>query len=164
MNQLRHFTPLDLLLIISSSLTGASLLYLIMSSTHVPKIISALLMGLGVALLATSVWWNNKKHATVVVKEYIEIEVGGRHEILMSPSTPVEDPRLYMTSKDLPVVVEEVWWGSGGTLTEAAPLKNWSRGVTYPGTLDDDHKMKILLRNEGSSPAKVLARVATHKR
>lgn len=164
MNHLRHLTTIDLLLIITTSLTGAALLYLWTSSTQTPKKFSALLIILGVALISASLWWGKKKHATVVAKEFIEIEVGGRHEILIAPPNPIKNPRLYLTSNDIPVMVEEVWWGEGGTLNESSPLMRWRRGVTYPGTLSEGHSMKILLRNEGSATARILARVATHEK
>jgi hypothetical protein len=152
----------DTWLYVAASATGAALLCMILTSWATSTRLTGGIAGVGIALIALSHWRRKirREHVlkeTVVDVATVLVDAESRAEILFGPAAPVMNPKLVMSAHGRPVVVEDAWH-------EGAVL-HWRHGVVYPGVVDSKKTLKILLYNQGFTPAMVHAQlVATEER
>ena len=158
----------DFLLAFAAIITGMGFTFVILSSSSVSYRLLIGLLGLGTALTALSLWKlshdkQQKTRETMVCKETVLVDVGGSAEIIFGPSSPMEDPTLYITAHGRPVIVEEVQHNGVSTVAVPRAISYWHKGVSYPGTVGADHQMRILVRNQGFAVAAVRASLSSRK-
>jgi hypothetical protein len=145
-----------------------ALVFVLLSSSTVSIRLLIGLLGLGAALTSLSLWKITKKksreHEVMVCKETVLLDVDGSAEIYFGPSSPLEDPTLYITAHGRPVSVEDVWHDGVSTVVVPRSILHWSKGVGYPGTVSADHPMRILVRNQGYAVATVRASLSSRKK
>ena len=158
----------DFFLVFAAIVTGMALMFVLLSSSKVSNKLFTGLLGLGTALVSLSLWkFTNKakKHSKeiLVCKETVLVDVGGSAEIFFGPSSPMEDPLLYITAHGRPVSVEDIWHDGVSTVVVPRSVLHWNKGVRYQGTVDADHPMRILVRNQGYAAIAVRATLSSRR-
>jgi len=156
----------DFLLAFAAIVTGMALMFVLLSSSAVSIRMLIGLLGLGAALTSLSLWRvvrkrDQKQREVTFCKETVLVDVEGSAEILFAPSSPMEDPILYITAHGRPASVEDVWHDGVSTVVVPRSVLYWSKGVSYPGTVSAEHPMRILVRNQGYAAAAVRASLSS---
>jgi hypothetical protein len=153
----------DTWLYFSAITTGAVLVCVLLSSWATSTRVMVAVAGLGLALAGISQWRRSRHRGdvktSVVDVASVLIDAESRSEILFGPALSAESPRLVMSAHGRPVAVEDVWHAGVSVLAEPRAVVHWRRGVEYPGTVDSRHPLKILLHNQGFTPAMVHAQL-----
>jgi uncharacterized membrane protein YqaE (UPF0057 family) len=124
-------------------------------------------MSIGLALVGLSQWRKKvqceRPHEVVIDTVSILIDAESRGEILFSPVVAADSPKLYMSAHGRPVIVEDTWHAGVSVLSQTVgssrAVVHWRRGVVYPGVIDSRRILKILLHNQGFTPAMVHAKL-----
>ena len=158
----------DFLLAFAAIVTGMALMFVLLSSSTVSIRMLIGLLGLGAALTSLSLWKvvgkrEKKQREVAFCKETVLVDVDGSAEILFAPSSPMEDPTLYITAHGRPVSVEDVWHDGVSTVVVPRSVLHWNKGVEYPGTVSAEHPMRILVRNQGYAATAVRASLSSRK-
>jgi hypothetical protein len=160
----------DFLLAFAAIITGMAFIFVILSSSTVSYRLLIGLLGLGTALTALSLWKHThpkkakREREIMVCKETVLVDINGSAEIVFGPSSPMEDPTVYLTAHGRPVIVEEVQHGGVSLLAVPRDIAFWNKGVCCPGTVDADHPLRILVRNQGFAIAAVRASLSSRKK
>jgi hypothetical protein len=158
--------PKDFLLAFAAIVTGMALLFVLLSSSAVSSRLLVGLLGIGLALTCLSLWkvaGKKHEHEVMVCKESVLVDVDGSGELLFGPSSPMEDPVLYITAHGRPVSVEDVWHNGVSTVAVPRSVLYWNKGISYPGTVGADCQLRILVRNQGYAAAVVRASLSSRK-
>jgi len=156
----------DFLLAFSAISTGMALVFVLLSSSAVSTRLLIGLLGAGIALTSWSLWRHSRKKTpgdreAVVCKETVLVDVDGSAEIFFGPSSPMEDPVLYITAHGRPVSVEDVWHAGVSTVSVPRSILYWAKGVSYQGTVSAESPMRVLVRNQGYAAAAVRATLSS---
>jgi hypothetical protein len=86
-------------------------------------------------------------------------------QIIFSPAHAVKEPKLFLTTQNKPILVEDVWLEGGcGTLRRGQPASRWRNGVAYKDTTVTTQKtLRVVVSNPGKEPVIVTARIIGRK-
>jgi hypothetical protein len=160
--------PVDFLLAFAAIVTGMALMFVLLSSSSISNKLLVGLLGLGLALTCLSLWRaagkvKKREREVMVCKETVLVDVDGSAELIFGPSSPMEDPVLYITAHGRPISVEDVWHDGVSTVAVPRSVLYWNKGVSYPGTVSADRQLRILVRNQGYAAAAVRASLSSRK-
>ena len=147
---------------------GMTLVFMLLSSSHFPRRAVEGGIGIGLVLVCASLWHRTscreKKSASEIIVDQatVVVDARGSAEIILGPQKPITNPTLYLATRGRPITVEDAWHEEVSVLSSPRLTTYWNRGVVYPGVLDSRRVLRVLLRNEGRTPALVWARVTTH--
>jgi len=153
----------DTWLYVSAIATGSALMCMILTSWSTSVRIMVGVAGVGLALVALSQW--KKKLRNEHVKEIVVdtasilIDAESRAEIVFGPVVATVNAKLIMSAHGRPVVVEDAWHEGVSVLSSPRAVLHWRHGIVYPGILDSGRTLKILLHNQGFTPAMVHAKI-----
>lgn len=165
---LKHVSPRDLWLILSACTTGTALIFALVAQVGWAAKILVLAVGLALAVAYHLMWWHSRGR-TIVVKEIavlaetVTIDPNGSAEITFAPVAPVLNPKLVLDAQGRPVKVEDVWHAGISVMSAPRLISYWHKGVVYAGHIDANQPLKVLLINEGFSPATVQASIVVTK-
>jgi hypothetical protein len=121
------------------------------------------LMGIGLALVGLSQWRKKTRcertRGVVIDRASIIVDSESRAEIVFGPEPAVTDPKVVISAHGRPVIVEGIWHNDVCVLASSRRVDYWHRGIVYTGIVDATHTIKILLHNQGFTPAMVRAKL-----
>jgi hypothetical protein len=156
----------DFLLAFAAIVVGMACTFVALSSTSLSYKLLISIFAFGVALTCLSLRSHTRRlsnHEISVCKETVLVDAEASGEIVFAPLTPMKNPTLGLTAHGRPVLVEDVWHDNLSLVASPSPIGNWRRGIVYPGIVDTEHTLRIVVRNTGYTPAAVRANLSAKK-
>jgi hypothetical protein len=160
--------PKDYWLIGVSTLIGMTLVFVLLSTDHntVAHTIIGVTAGLVLLAIGFGVVKPNLRRNRREILEVFEsaaIPRDARVEITFEPDVTLRNPRLSLNTLARDVMVDEVWFHDRGSLQSPQDIALWNRGVYYRGIVSKYKKLTVLISNNGTSTANIVARLVGYK-
>lgn len=158
----------DTWLYVAASTAGAGLLFMILVSWSTSTRIMIGIAGIGLALISLSQWRKKSRYVSTrdvtIDTASILIDAESRAEIVFGPTVTIVDPKLIMSAHGRPVIVEDTWRNGLSLLSLPRAVHCWRHGIVYRGILDSQHTLRIMLHNQGFTPAMVHAKIVVESK
>jgi hypothetical protein len=157
----------DYWLIGVSTLIGMTLVFVLLSTEH--NTIAHTIIGVTAGLVLLAIGFGvlkpnlRRRREISEIFESAAIPRGARVEITFEPEAPLRNPRLSLSTRSRDVMVDEIWIHERGSLQSPQPIALWHKGVYYRGIVSKYKKLTVLISNNGTSTANIVARLVGYK-